>query len=502
VASDQIDAMPGPRRDAAGPPIVALEGIRKTFGDLVAVGGVSLELRRGEIHAVVGENGAGKTTLMRILAGATAPDAGTIRLSGEPVALSGRLDGRRRGIGMVQQHYGLVAEMSGAENLMLGHPDLPFVLRRDRAAAELLALGESLGLTVRPDRRVEELSMGERQRLEILIALSGGADVLILDEPTAALGSADAEILDGVLRELAAQGRALVYISHKLKEVVSLADRITVMRRGEVVGSHVRGAVSVEQLGEEMVGRLSAPERVEKSRPGETILALRSVGAPPSTGLQGIEDIDLEVRRGEIVGVAGVSGSGQETLAEVIVGLASPAAGEIDRSSDVAAYIPEDRDHGLGRAMSLTDNVIVHRHREPQLRRWGRLERARVGRFVAEVLERSRIADARPSAAGATLSGGNQQRLVLARELEREPDLILAHNPYRGLDVRAIEHVRHELLAARARGCGIVFIGSDLDELLDIADTIVVLVSGRLTATVDPDSVSAAELGRRMGGVE
>jgi general nucleoside transport system ATP-binding protein len=489
------------QRSAAKPPLVRLESITKTFGGLVAVREVSLELSRGEIHAIVGENGAGKTTLMRVLAGATAPDAGAILLSGEAVTLHGRIDGRKRGIGFVQQHFGLVPEMTGTENLMLGRPGVPFLMRPDEASAELMRLSDALGLDVRPSARVERLSMGERQRLEILIALCDDTDVLILDEPTAALGSADAAILEDVIRQVAAKGTAVVYISHKLNEVLRLADRITVMRRGAVVGSHARGEVSAEQLGEEMVGELRVQERVERTKPGEPVLVLRSVDAAPIAGGHRIEGIDLKVRRGEIVGVAGVAGSGQETLAEVVVGLEGHSAGEIERRS-AAAYIAEDRDRSLALAMSLADNVIVHRHDDPQLRRWGRLERTRVGRFVAGVLERSGIADPRPSARAGALSGGNQQRVVLARELEREPDLIVAHNPYRGLDVRAIDHVRHELLAARARGCGVVFIGSDLDELLDIADRIMVLVSGRMIATVDPQTTTAADLGRLMGGAE
>ncbi|MFN8204300.1 MAG: ATP-binding cassette domain-containing protein [Solirubrobacteraceae bacterium] len=479
-----------------------MEGIVKAFGGVVAADDVSIDLRRGEVHAVVGENGAGKTTLMRMLAGTMAPDAGVIRLDGKPVTFAGRLDGRRHGIGFVQQHYGLVPEMSGAENLMLGYPDLPFRLRPAWASDELRRLGDSLGFEVHPERRVERLSMGERQRLEILIALSGGADVLILDEPTAALGTADAEILEGVIRGLAARGHAVVYISHKLKEVVSLADRITVMRRGKVVGSHARGTVSVERLAEEMVGRLRTPERVVRVAPGERILSLRDVYAAGSDGQCGIEAITLTVHRGQTVGVAGVSGSGQETLAEVVVGLAVPSAGEVERASDTTAYIPEDRDQSLARRLSLADNVIVHRHAERELRRFGRLDRTRVQRFVAEVLRRSRIVEPRPNAFGETLSGGNQQRLVLARELERDPDLIIAHNPYRGLDLGAIDHVRHELLAARSRGCGIVFLSSDLDELLDLSDTIVILVSGRVSGTVDPKTVSATELGRLIGGAQ
>ena len=305
-----------------------LRGISRAFGATQAVLDADLDIRAGEVHALLGENGAGKTTLMRVLAGILRPDAGSIEIDGETVQLRGRRDGARRGIGFVQQHFGLIEEIDGVENYLLGHPRLGSWLHVERARRELRQTAAELELDVDVDCPISDLSVGERQRLESLIALATGADVLILDEPTAALGSAEVEVLERVLRLLTGQGKSVVYITHKLPEVMAFADRVTVMRRGRVVAEFAGEALDAADLTQAMIGQL--PERSEVSRldPGEPVLALEGVGVAASDSGQGLFDIDLEVRTHEVVGIAGISGNGQEALAELLCGLVEPASGE------------------------------------------------------------------------------------------------------------------------------------------------------------------------------
>ena len=477
-----------------------LRGISKAFGATQAVLDADLDIRAGEIHALLGENGAGKTTLMRVLAGILRPDAGSIEIDGQTVQLRGRRDGARRGIGFVQQHFGLIEEIDGVENYLLGHPRLGAWLHVEKARRELRQTAAELELDVDVDSPISDLSVGERQRLEILIALATGADVLILDEPTAALGSAEVEVLERVLRRLTGQGRSVVYITHKLPEVMAFADRVTVMRRGRVVAELAGEALDAADLTQAMIGQL--PERSEVSRldPGEPVLALEGVGVAASDSGQGLFDIDLEVRTHEIVGIAGISGNGQEVLAELLCGLVEPASGNIVTRPGTVAYIPEDRSgDALAPTLSVADNAIVHRHRDPSLRRNGQLAPALVGEFVAGIMSAGSVQAASTKSRVSSLSGGNQQRLVVAREFERRPDLILAHNPYRGLDIGAAGDVRQRLLAARDGGSGVVLISPDLEDLFDIADRILVIADGRFVGEVDPRRATAQEVGSLLG---
>ena len=479
-----------------------LRGIGKAFGATQAVLDADLDIRAGEIHALLGENGAGKTTLMRVLAGILRPDAGSMEIDNELADLRGRMDGAQRGVGLVQQHFGLIEEINGVQNYLLGHPRLGAWLHVDRARRELQRTAADLELEVDINSPVSELTVGERQRLEILIALATGADVLILDEPTAALGSAEVEVLERVLRRLTGQGKSVVYITHKLPEVMAFADRVTVMRRGRVVAEFAGEALDVAELTQAMIGQLPEKSEVSRLDPGDVALALDDVSVPPSDSGRGLFNINLRVRTHEVVGIAGISGNGQDILAELLCGLIESASGIIATRPRTVAYIPEDRSRdALAPTLSVTDNAIVHRHRDPSLRRSGQLVPALIGEFVAGIVSAGSVQAASVDSSVSALSGGNQQRLVVARELERRPELIVAHNPYRGLDIGAAGDVRRRLLAARDDGSGVVLISPDLEDLFDIADRILVLSNGRIVGDVDPRRTTAQEVGALLGDV-
>jgi ABC-type uncharacterized transport system ATPase subunit len=497
-----------------------LRGVSKRFGAVRALEGVDFDLAPGEIHALVGENGAGKSTLMRVLAGQMAADSGRLAFDGVETDLTGSAAGFRAGIGFVEQEGGLVAELTGAENLLLASPT-GFLADRRRAASTIAGLAERFGGAIDARLPVRLLAVGQRQRLEILIVMARGAQVLVLDEPTAALGTDEAAALGEIIRKFAAEGGSVVYISHKLGEVVRLADRITVMRRGRVVGSHLAGAVTVEQLAAEMVGETGATssgaqgeELLEvamgvravatESHASHVVCSVRGlVAAPPFSGEAGLKGLDLEVRAGEIVGVAGVVGSGQTTLAEVLVGFIRPDSGSVEREGEATAYIPENRHRdAVALGLSLSDNLLLYSHRRPELARArGWFQGGRVREHVTGVLERSEVRYDQVDQPMRALSGGNQQKAVVGRELEEAPLLVVAHNPFRGLDVRAISDVRDAMLKAAGDGAGLVMISPDLDELRQLAHRVVVMFDGRIVGEVAPDQYDAEQLGRLMGGV-
>ncbi len=480
-------------------PRARLSAIVKRFGAFTALDNINLSFSGGAIHAVLGENGAGKSTLMRILAGLLKPDEGRLDLDGRETVFSSRREALRSGIGLVQQHYGLVLELTGVDNCLLGHPNAGAWIARGRIKAALLQTAERVGLDIDPTRVVSTLTIGERQRLEILIALTIGAELLILDEPTAALVTSEVQALIPMLRRLAAQGMSIVYITHKLDEVMEIADQITVLRRGRVSGEFQRGNLDKDQLIEAMIGRLPSKERVARPALGEIVAALNSVDASAPEGSNTLKGLDLVIRQHEIVGVAGVAGNGQELLAEVLRGLCPPTNGTFSCRSNRVAYIPEDRARdGLALGLSIADNAILYRHRERGFSHMGRLDRDAVDRFTARLCETAGVSTSSTALDSGSLSGGNQQKLVIARELDTQPDLIVAHNPYRGLDVGATEIVRKSLLDARDAGAGIVLISPDLDDLFDIADRIVFLSRGQIVGSVDPTSTGVAAVGELL----
>jgi general nucleoside transport system ATP-binding protein len=497
--------------DGAGrgsaPPFVVLEGITKRFPGVVANDDVSLELRPGEVHALIGENGAGKSTLMRILYGMYPSDSGRIVIRGEEVRIRSPRDAIARGIGMVHQHFVLVDPFTVAENVILGDEG-GAVLQPEESERKVKALADTYGFQIDPHATVEDLSVGEEQRVEILKALYRGVEILILDEPTAVLTPSETSDLFENLRRLRADGKSIVFISHKLDEVLEIADRITVLRRGVVVGETTPALTSKAKLAEMMVGR-PVLFRLEKPEVeiGEPVLRLE--------GLTGgrLRELSLDVRAGEIVGVAGVEGNGQRDLADVVMGLRPVEAGRIlldgeDLASRSTAeirnagvgFVPEDRhEQGLVLGMTLWENLVLGRQDDPPFVKYGVLSLRRIKDLARKLV---RLFDVRARSIDVTagaLSGGNQQKLILARELETDPKLLLAAQPTRGLDVGAIEFVWSQILEQKAAGRAILLISAELDEIYALSDRILTLYEGTITGEYPP-SAPAEDVGRGMLG--
>ena len=504
----------GPR-----PVVLELRGITKRFGALLANDAIDLTLRRGEILAMLGENGAGKTTLMNILFGHYTADAGTVRV----VDAAGRLvllpPGRPRaaigaGIGMVHQHFALADALSGLDNVMLGTEPLWRPRRATVAArAKLAALMAGSGLAVDLDVPVGSLTVGERQRVEILKALYRDARVLILDEPTAVLTPAESDGLFAVLRALAAQGLAVAFISHKLGEVVAGSDRVAVLRGGRKVAERETAGADRAGLAALMVGREVPVVRREAPIPGPEVLALAGVAVAGPDLRSRLDRADLVLRAGEIVGIAGVAGNGQAPLARLLFGLARPSAGTVqlhgrpltrfDPRRAIAAgigRIPEDRHHeGAVAAMSVAENVAIEGIRD-RFQRLGLLRRRRMAEHAAAAIADYGIRCPGPDAPIRLLSGGNMQKAILARALDGAPALIVAAQPTRGLDVGAVAEIHRRLLDARARGAGIVLISEDLDELFGLCDRIAVMARARLSAALPAEGLDRTRLGLMMAG--
>jgi simple sugar transport system ATP-binding protein len=497
------------------PPFVVLDRITKRFPGVLANDEVSLELRSGEVHALIGENGAGKSTLMRVLYGIYPADGGTISVRGREVKIASPRDAIVFGIGMVHQHFVLVDPFTVTENIILGEEGGAF-LHVDEAERQVSQLAEQYGFRVDPSAVVEDLSVGEEQRVEILKALYRGAEMLILDEPTAVLTPGETKDLFGNLRKLRKAGKSIVFISHKLDEVLEIADRITVLRRGRVVGETTPAETSKAALAEMMVGR-PVLFRLDKPRIeiGEPVLRVRDL-----TGEGKLNGVTLEVRSGEILGVAGVEGNGQRELAEALIGLRPLERGAIElngrditgntveniRNAGVA-YIPEDR-HGQGLVLDMTvwENSVLGRHDDPEFSTGlGVLLIRKIKDLAARIVRLFDVRTRSIEAAASTLSGGNQQKLILARELETDPKLLIAAQPTRGLDVGAIEFVWREILEQKAEGRAVLLISAELDEVYALSDRIVTLYEGRITGEFTPDAapedIGVGMLGRAKAEV-
>jgi len=491
-----------------------LAGITKRFGSLVANDHIDLTVEPGEIRALLGENGAGKSTLMNILYGLTQPDEGEIRVDGKPISIRSPKDAIAAKIGMVHQHFMLVPVFTVAENVTLGQEPTRRLglLDRRRARADVRNLSQQFGLDVDPDAVVEELPVGIQQRVEIIKALMREASVLILDEPTAVLTPSESEDLFRIMRDLRADGRSIVFISHKLKEVQAIADRITVIRQGKVVGERGPECTDAE-LAALMVGR-SVQLRVSKeaARPGDVRLAVRDLVVPGDTGRSAVEGISFEVRAGEILGVAGVQGNGQTELCEALMGL-RPSAGTVllgdhdisdatprDRLRAGIGFIPEDRqEDGLVGEFPVADNLVLDVYDRPPFANGIALDLDKIKATATARVPEFDIRTTSISTPVAALSGGNQQKVILAREIGRDLTVLLASQPTRGLDVGSIEFVHRRIIEQRDQGVAVVIVSSELDEIYALADRIAVMYEGKITG-FRPPTVSVEELGLLMAG--
>jgi ABC-type uncharacterized transport system ATPase subunit len=498
-------------------PALACTGLTKRYGALTANDAVDFELLPGEIHVLLGENGAGKSTLMNMLYGMSAPDAGEIRREGWPVTLRTPTDAIALGIGMVHQHFMLVPVFTVAENVMLGAEVTRAggVLEHRKVAEELRALSSRYGLEIDPDARVDTLSVGQQQRVEIVKALYRKARVLILDEPTAVLTPQEADALFGVMRDLRAEGVSIVFITHKLREVLAVADRITVMRGGRIVGATTPAETEEAGLAALMVGR-DVSLRVEKraAAPGADVLVLENVCVADHRGLEVVRDVSLRVRAGEILGIAGVQGNGQTELVEVITGLRRAVRGHMTLlGEDVTratpgrlldaglAHVPEDRHrHALIMGWSIADNLVLGRHDRAPYARFGLRRFAAVAENARRLFTAFDIRGAGPDATCQSLSGGNQQKVVLARALSGEVRLLVANQPTRGVDVGAIEQLHREIVAARDAGAAVLLVSAELDEIMGLADRIVVMYRGQVVSEVDAAAATRPTLGLAMAG--
>ena len=496
-------------------PALEMRGITKRYPGVVANDQIDLEVRPGEIHALLGENGAGKTTLMNILYGLARPDEGTILLDGQEVTIAGPSDAIARGINMVHQHFMLVPVFTVAENILLGEETMagPIFLDRKEAHRRIVELGRRFGFVIDPEAKVGSLSVGWQQRVEILKALYRDARILVLDEPTAVLTPQETEEIFGVLRRLAQEGHSIVFISHKLYEVLEIADRITVIRRGKVVGQRFPSQTDEDDLAELMVGReVQLTVDRGESKPAEVALEIRGLEVKDDRGSVVVHGVDLDVRSGEILGIAGVAGNGQDELVEAIVGLRHASGGRISlRGRDITraspreineaavAYVPADR-HRFGLVLSfpLADNlVLTDYYRRPYARGFLRNDEA----IEATAEERIRQYDVRtPSATvrAGTLSGGNQQKLVVAREFARDLALLVLDQPTRGLDVGSIEFIHRQAIGKRNAGTAILLVSAELDEVLELSDRIAVMYRGRIVAIRDGRTADKNEIGLLM----
>jgi simple sugar transport system ATP-binding protein len=499
-------------------PALAMRGITKRFPGVLANDHIDLDLRPGEIHALLGENGAGKSTLMNILYGLSTPDEGEILLDGKPVRIDGPLDAIARGIGMVHQHFKLVPVLTVADNIILGAETMagPVFVDRAEAASRIRALANQFGFDIDPEARIEALPVGVQQRVEILKALYRRARILVLDEPTAVLTPQETEEIFTVLRNLANEGHSIIFISHKLYEVLAVADRITVIRRGKVVGARKPSETNEDELAAMMVGRAVqlVIDRGE-SHPGDVMLEVSDVRARDDRGEEAVRGVSFDVRKGEVVGIAGVAGNGQDELVQVLTGLRKPTAGRVrldgrdvtGRSARSLAetgvgYVPGDR-HRFGVVLSfpLDDNlVLTSYYRPPYASGPGRLVRVveAIRGWARRAIQLFDIRTPSETVLESTLSGGNQQKSVVAREFSRDLKLLVLDQPTRGLDVGSVEFIHKQVIQKRDEGTAVLLVSAELDEILQLSDRIAVMYRGRIVEILDGRTATREDAGFLM----
>ena len=495
--------------------MLELRNITKTFGNVVANSGVSINIKKGTIHAIVGENGAGKSTIMRIAYGFYAADSGEILVDGEVVNIVSPEDAIKLGIGMVHQHFMLVDTMTVAENIVLGaETGGAFNLDLEKANKNILALSNELRLGVNPKAYIEDLSVGAQQKVELLKALYRNAKILILDEPTAVLTPQEVEEFFGILRRMRQQGKTVVIITHKLEEVLAISDDVTVMRDGKVVGNVKTNETSAKDLARMIVGR-DVLLRVEKTdaNPHENVLNVENLSVAGKHG-DTLNDVSFNVRAGEIVGIAGIEGNGQSELIEAIAGLIPVSQGKVeylgkDITSTTArkrkelgiAHIPEDRHkRGLLLDSDLEENAILGVHYRPPAASGGFLNSSAITTHTKEIIKKFDVRPPHPELAAKNLSGGNQQKLIIGREFELNPKLLLVSQPTRGVDIGAIEFIHRKIIALRDAGSAVLLVSAELEEVIAVADRLLVIYKGKFVGEVDPKSTSNEQIGLLMTG--
>ncbi len=498
-------------------PVIEMRNIVKCFGDFVANDGINLTVHKGEIHAILGENGAGKSTLMNQLYGMFKPTSGDILVNGKKIEMNSPRDAIDAGIGMVHQHFMLVQPFTVTENIVLGsEPKKGAALDMEAARRNVVEISERYGLSIDPDAKIEDISVGMQQRVEILKALYRGADILILDEPTSSLTPQEIVELIDIMHNLTRDGKSIILITHKLKEIKESADFCTIIRLGKYIATVDVDTVTESELASMMVGR-NVSFNVDKpaKTPGDVVLDVRDLHCLDYRGVEILKGIDLQVRAGEIVGIAGIDGNGQTELVEVLTGLRKGTSGQaLVNGTDVfnkpprfgfehgVSSIPADRQkHGLVLDFSVEDNLILQNHGDEPFSHKGILKRDAITDYASKSIEtydiRPRGSEKRPAG---TLSGGNQQKVIIAREVQNDKDLLIAVNPTRGLDVGAIEYVHEHIVAQRNKGKAVLLVSFELDEIMSLSDTIDVIFGGKIVSSIPGDQADANELGLMMAG--
>ncbi|MFS8949974.1 ABC transporter ATP-binding protein [Streptococcus australis] len=498
--------------------VIEMREITKIFGEFVANDKINLELRKGEIHALLGENGAGKSTLMNMLAGLLEPTSGEIVVNGKSEKLDSPSKAASLGIGMVHQHFMLVEAFTVAENIILGSElTNKGVLDLKKANADILELSERYGLAVDPTAKVEDISVGAQQRVEILKTLYRGADILIFDEPTAVLTPAEILELMDIMKTLVKEGKSIILITHKLDEIRAVADRVTVIRRGKSIQTvSIEGATN-KDLAEMMVGRsVSFVTEKEEAQPKEVVLQISDLVVNENRGVPAVKELSLDVRAGEIVGIAGIDGNGQSELIQAITGLRKVKSGSIKiKGQEVVglsprkitemnvSHVPEDRHRdGLVLEMMLSENIALQTYYKEPLSKNGVLNYNQINSYARKLMEEFDVRAANEIVPASALSGGNQQKAIIAREVDRNPDLLIVSQPTRGLDVGAIEYIHKRLIGERDKGKAVLVVSFELDEILNLSDRIAVIHDGKIQGIVKPSETNKQELGILMAGGE
>ncbi|MCV9899034.1 MULTISPECIES: ABC transporter ATP-binding protein [unclassified Exiguobacterium] len=497
--------------------VIEMLNIRKEFGTFVANDNITLQLRKGEIHALLGENGAGKSTLMNVLFGLYQPEGGEIRVHGKKVNIENPNIANELGIGMVHQHFMLVEKFTVTENIILGlEPKSGITIDRATARKKVMEISEQYGLRIDPDAKIEDISVGMQQRVEILKTLYRGADILIFDEPTAVLTPQEIQELIQIMKRLIAEGKSIILITHKLKEIMQVADRCTVIRRGRYIGTvEVDETVNEDSLAEMMVGReVNFDAEYSKADPQQVVLDVQNLVVKDGRGLKVVEGLDLQIRAGEVLGIAGIDGNGQTELIEAISGLKKPESGKVLlNGKDVTGHtprkmteagighIPQDRHkHGLVLDYSIRDNMVLQTYYKEPFSKRGLMNYKAVAEKAKALIEKFDVRTPSIDVPARALSGGNQQKAIIAREVDRSPDLLIAAQPTRGLDVGAIEFIHEQLIKEREKGRAVLLISFELDEILHVSDRIAVLYEGKIVGIRDPKETTEQELGFLMAG--